>query len=176
MNATYSHIRTATLPLLWFVALLIMQACQPRMNPAAEKEAILRATAGFSQALVNENYDALVACYTSDAVIFPSSFGVLDTPEAIRSYWTPNQKQAWKTVQHRIIPQKITFEGDRAIDHGYYKGVSSNGEKERAWFGKYLVIWKKTGSGWKMEYDAWNYVAEEHLPEEIRTASFDYDL
>lgn len=134
--------------------LLISSSCL-----AQGAEQIIRQNiSAFSKALVDRNYDALVAAYCDDAKIFPNGTNILAGSESIRTYWTPSEDASSITVYHKIIPEEITIVGSTAYDYGYYEGRSRNADgSEVPWRGKYVVVWKEVKPGeWKIYMDIWN--------------------
>lgn len=104
--------------------LLISSSCL-----AQGAEQIIRQNiSAFSKALVDRNYDALVAAYCDDAKIFPNGTNILAGSESIRTYWTPSEDASSITVYHKIIPEEITIVGSTAYDYGYYEGRSRNAD------------------------------------------------
>ncbi|GJM34195.1 MAG: hypothetical protein DHS20C18_31960 [Saprospiraceae bacterium] len=124
-------------------------------------EAIIRHNiAAFSKALMEQNYDAVVAAYTNDGKIFPGGRDILRGEAAIREYWTPKAGSTYRTSYHHITPEEIVIKGDTAYDYGYYEGKSINNEgKESSWKGKYVIVWKRVGKKeWKIYLDIWNRI------------------
>lgn len=112
----------------------------------------------FSQALMNQDYDAVVDAYTEDAKIFPGRSKILAGKKAIRNYWTPAAGSKRKTTYHKIMPEEIKILGNEAYDYGYYEGKSiGNDGKESSWGGKYVITWKEVKPDiWKIYLDIWN--------------------
>lgn len=138
--------------------LLLLIFLFPTLSYAQDAEAIIRQNiTNFSAHLVAGDIDALLDAYTSDARIFPHGEEILQG-EAIRRYWTPNEKS--KITFHRIMPEEIKILGNEAYDWGYYEGKSLTADgKEAYWKGKYVIIWKEVAPGeWKMYLDIWNRV------------------
>ena len=115
--------------------------------------------AAFSQALMIQDYDAVVDAYTDDAKIFPGRSKILTGKAAIRKYWTPPAGSNRKTTYHKIMPEEIKILGKEAYDYGYYEGKSiGNDGKESSWGGKYVITWKEVEPDvCKMDLDIWIY-------------------
>ncbi len=113
----------------------------------------------FSEALVSQNYDAVVDAYTADGKIFPNNKPILEGHPALRQYWTPKEGSTYRIISHKITPLEIKIIGNEAYDYGYYEGTSTSEGKESSWKGKYVIVWKKvTPDVWKMYLDIWNRV------------------
>jgi ketosteroid isomerase-like protein len=129
-------------------------------NNEIEKEKILANTKKFSQAYMNEDYDAIANAYTLDGKIFPNNTKIIEGREAIKKRWIITNGA--KILHHQLDPEEIKFLGDYAYDYGYYNGKTQNKDKTISeWKGKYVVIWKKVGEDWKMYLDIWNRVNEQ---------------
>lgn len=113
----------------------------------------------FSEYLVNGERDKVVACYTRDAKIMPNNTDILEGKQ-LAQYWNPTTPGKWQTTYHKILPEEIKVWGDEAYDYGYYEGISSNGEEESKWRGKYVIIWRKVNGEWKIYLDIWNRVED----------------
>jgi ketosteroid isomerase-like protein len=93
--------------------------------------------------------------YTSDAVIFPEESAPITGHAAIRRYWTPGPGR--RITRHVITPTQITVDGRHAYDHGTFEIAGErNGTPWGPFRGKYVVVWRREGSSWRMQLDIWN--------------------
>ena len=120
-----------------------------------EEQKIRTLAKQFSENLMNQNLDAVVAAYTKDAKIFPERKDILEGDE-LKNYWNPEVPSSWKITYHKITPVEIKILGDEAYDYGYYEGESSNESETSKFRGKYVVVWRKEEGKWKMYLDIWN--------------------
>lgn len=125
----------------------------------SDEEIIRQNIKEFSENLMNGHRDLVVASYTTDAKIMPDRTRILEGRD-LAEYWNPSNPGSWKTIYHKVTPEEIKVIGDTAYDYGYYEGTSSNGEKESNWKGKYVIVWKKLKSEWKIYLDIWNRVED----------------
>lgn len=103
--------------------------------------------------------DALVNLYTTDGKIFPNNRMIMAGTSDLKKYWTLPEDV--KTLHHKVTPDEIHIENDIAYDYGYYEGKTlTKDQKESAWRGKYLIVWKKVEGDWKIYLDIWNSVPE----------------
>ena len=118
---------------------------------------ILSSIKRFSQAYVDADYEQLSNFYSQDAKIFPSGTDIISGREAIKKRWTlPKHTQI---LSHLVSPLEIKIVDDFAYDYGYYQGNSKNKKGLVTTFkGKYVIIWKNDGDGWKIYLDIWNTV------------------
>jgi uncharacterized protein (TIGR02246 family) len=147
-------------------ALLGAFACAPQApapDPAAEMAAIEAAKAAMdenrSKYLAAENAGdaaALAALYTGDGVYMPSNMPAASGTAAIQAYY--EQVFAQMTAQGSATPAGIDVAGDWAIERGSFKTTLTPkaGGAPMEDTGKYVVVGKKTGTGWKLHYLIWN--------------------
>jgi len=125
----------------------------------SDLEAIHKNIADFSIALLAGDQDAVAGMYTNDGKIFPNNRKILSGKTAIKTYWT--LPEGVKITHHKVTPSEIKIENDMAYDYGYYEGKTrAQDKKEASWKGKYVIIWKKINSDWKIYLDIWNSVTE----------------
>ena len=126
-------------------------------GPASDMAKIKDNINKFSEYYVNGEIDNLTNCYTNDGKIFPNGTPIIAGLEAIKKKWT--LPVGVKILRHKIMPAEIKIINDYAYDYGYYAGATqrANGS-ESAWKGKYVIVWKKVGSDWKIYLDIWNNV------------------
>jgi ketosteroid isomerase-like protein len=158
-------------------ALIMVMACSPTTpDRTKDRQIILDNIAAFSESYENGDYDAIVNAYTEDGMIMPNRTEILTGPDKIRDYWTPPKDAKGWVKEHRILPDTIVFKEDIAYDYGYYKGISTNGEEEQTWIGKYTIIWQEVEPDvWKMKLDMWNSVEDSRAPEWVKQASYQYE-
>lgn len=118
-------------------------------------EAIRNASTRFSAAYVRGDIEEMLSIYTDDGVIFPNGRNMMRGKEKLRGYWT--LRPGRKITYHKATPVEISVEGDTAYDYGNYevRGTQEGVAWEPA-FGKYVIVWKRTGDSWKMHLDIWN--------------------
>jgi uncharacterized protein (TIGR02246 family) len=122
---------------------------------AADSAAILALGRQFSAAYVQGDAEAMTDLYTSDAVLFPERSARITGREAIKRYWTlaPGRR----ITRHVLTPERIVVDGDHAYDHGSYEIAGErNGASWGPFQGKYVVVWRRDGDGWRILLDIWN--------------------
>ncbi|MCI0487333.1 MAG: DUF4440 domain-containing protein [Blastocatellia bacterium] len=152
-----------TLCALTFIAILSLAGgsvsargplCQ-KADKQKDIETIREASTRFSAAYMRGDIDEMLSIYTDDAVIFPNGRNMMRGRDELRSYWT--LRPGRKITYHKATPVEISIEGDTAYDYGNYevRGTQEGVAWEPA-FGKYVIVWKRTGGSWKMYLDIWN--------------------
>jgi len=113
---------------------------------------IEKANKVFIEAFNQSSPDAVTACYTSNAKIFPTNSEIVEGHEAINKFWTVGMKMGIKKVLLETL--SATAYGHIAIEEGLYTLYADNDHIIDQ--GKYIVTWRKEGGKWKIERDIWN--------------------
>ena len=108
---------------------------------------------GVAEAINASDAAAVSTHYSNDAAIHPPSAGRMDGKEAIQSYWQAGIDAGLSEVS--IVASSVNINGDSSITVGTLSGKMG----DAALTGKYIVIGKKTASGWKIHHDIWNFDA-----------------
>lgn len=137
----------------------ILAGCQPaapKVDTAAEEQAIRDQVAVFNTAVAAYDTQALGALYAQDAALLPPNQERLDGPAAIQQFFAGMQQvNASMVIAPTVIV--VAASGDLAMEEGTWTvtmptpdgGTFSDN-------GKYLVGWKKIDGTWLMERDIWN--------------------
>lgn len=145
------------IPALSLVAALA--ACQPaapKVDVAAEEQAIRAQVAAFNKALAAYDVAGIDSIYAPDAVLLP--------PNQERRVGTASVEQAFAGFEPLkatmvLTPAAITIaaSGDLAVEEGswVYTMPTPNGGMFKD-NGKYLVAWKKVNGTWLVQIDTWN--------------------
>jgi uncharacterized protein (TIGR02246 family) len=134
-------------------------ACQPaapKVDAAAEEQAIRAQVAAFNKALAAYDVAAIDSIYAPDAVLLP--------PNQERRTGTASIEQSFAGLEPLkatmvLTPTTIMIAagGDMAAEEGTW--VYSMPSPDGGTFkdnGKYLVAWKKTNGKWLVQMDSWN--------------------
>lgn len=147
--------------LLSIVLILSTQQAFSQKFIGDEKEikAILTNIEKFSSYVMASDYPNIANSYTENAKIFPENIDIIEGRSPIEQYW--HLPEGIKTTYHKIKPIEIKVVNNEAYDHGYYEGTTqrANGE-EVSWKGKYVIVWKKIDSEWKIYLDIWNGIKD----------------
>ncbi|MBQ4819279.1 nuclear transport factor 2 family protein [Aquimarina sp. MMG016] len=145
-----------------YSVLLICLSCnistaQTYIGDKNEIEDILQNLEDFSRYVMSSSYQKIGNSYTDDAKIFPNNTKILAGKPAIINYWT--LPEGVNIIHHKIMPDEIRIVDNTAYDYGYYEGVTKKIDgKEVTWKGKYVIVWKKVNTEWKIYLDIWNGV------------------
>lgn len=110
----------------------------------------------FSKAYEAGDYQTMTDLYTEDGSIFPPNTPIISGKAGILKRWT--LPEGTRILSHKATPTEIIINGNYAYDFGVYEGISEDAEGRYEWEGKYVIVWKYTGSNWKMHLDIWNRI------------------
>lgn len=97
--------------------------------------------------LANKNDGSILSRYTEDACLFPPNAAPVCGRDQMAKFFKDGPKvHCTFTIQHLYGDPK-TF----VTEESYYEMTDMNGKSIDK--GKVIVIWKKTGAGWKMYRD-----------------------
>jgi ketosteroid isomerase-like protein len=129
-------------------------SCKKRL-PATDKAIILKNTKAFSEAYMNADAEAISRFYTEDAKIFPGNSDIISGRQAIKERW--KFAEGVKDLYHKVTPSEINIIDKYAYDYGYYEGsLTTKKGKVNPFKGKYVIVWKKVDTDWKIYLDIWN--------------------
>lgn len=124
----------------------------PQADPAAARAAIEAVDREFMAAFEARDGKAIGLLYTEDAKLMPPNAEPVLGREAI--------VKAWEGILELPIPilrieaDEIHGTGDAVTEEGHYALIGTGGQTVEA--GKFLVVWKKTDSGWRLHRDMWS--------------------
>jgi ketosteroid isomerase-like protein len=107
---------------------------------AQDKATIQRLNDKFAQAFNAGDAAAVAALYTDDAVILPPGAEMMKGKNAIRAFWKGAAEQL----------------GDGAVREIGTFTFRTKGAQPQDITGKYVVVWEKVGSDWRLATDIWN--------------------
>ena len=105
----------------------------------------------FEAAFSRSDASGVAALYTDDAQLMPAGSGFVAGAEAIAGFWQGAFDAGMKSVS--LVTMEVEKHGDTANEVGELEIRGADGKlMERA---KYIVIWKKNGTAWKLHRDIW---------------------
>jgi uncharacterized protein (TIGR02246 family) len=134
-----------TLALAWMFASVL-----PAFAQKAEIEAV---NAKWVEFFNKGDFAGVASLYTDDAVALPPGSGMVNGREAIAAMW---KNMAGQVSDPRITTLDVQPLGpSSAREVGTYS-LKKKGPMSEELTGKYLVVWEKVGSDWKLAADIWN--------------------
>ncbi|HWP36018.1 MAG TPA: DUF4440 domain-containing protein [Gemmatimonadales bacterium] len=144
--------------------LIASAACAPRVDTAAELEALRQADAQYSQAAAAMNIDAFVGFYAPNATLYAPNMAPMSGTEAIRGFATQMSSMGGFSAVFHPTAAEVGSGGDIGYTLSHYV-VTTNGPdgKPVTEKGPDFHLWKKQPDGsWKIIVDIWN--SEDPLP------------
>jgi ketosteroid isomerase-like protein len=122
------------------------------MTPAADSTSeISEAGRRFLRLFAQNDVPGIGACYTEDAQMLAANMKPIQGRAAIEAVFkfTGGQGHTLEFKTH-----ELELHGTTAIEIGAYVRTGADGSNVDQ--GKYIVIWKRTGSEWKIHRDMFN--------------------
>src|SRR6267154_3312676 len=119
----------------------------------AQKSEIEAVNAKWVDFFNKGDFAGVASLYTEDATAFPPGSGMVKGRAAIGAMW--------KSMAERVTdPQVTTLDvkplGPSAAREIGTFSLKTKGSTPQEVTGKYVVVWEKVGSDWKLAADIWN--------------------
>lgn len=149
-------IRLAVVAIAGSLALGGCAARAPRVDRAAEAEAIRALSREWLVADQARDVEKAVSFYADDAVELASNTPLVTGKEAVRAWYhtwlpLPNVSISFATVSVEVAER-----GDLAWERGTYEFTAETPKGKDVDTGKYMTVWKKVGGAWKVAADMAN--------------------
>jgi ketosteroid isomerase-like protein len=143
-------------PAAMLVVLVALTARPARAQSAvSDSSAVHEASRAFSAAYLRGDAAAMAASYTDDGAIFPGESDRITGRSAITRCFT--LRPGRRVTRHVVTPAHITVDGAHAHDYGVYEIAGEQDGKPWGPFrGKYVAVWRRDRSSWRMVLDIWN--------------------
>lgn len=129
-------------------------APQPATDPGLTI-AIQRADDAFAQAFNRGDGAGVANLYTDSATILPPGSAVVKGREGIQAFWS----RAITAGVHNLSLSALDVQGlgevAREIGRFSFDAPGQSGAASRV-EGKYVVVWRRQGSDWRLDTDIWN--------------------
>ena len=114
------------------------------------RAAIAAQSSSFMQAMERGDAAAVAELFTDDAKVIVSGFdGVVEGRAAIEKFWRSGLNGGVKGL--RLTTLDLVGDGSLRIETGNYAVLGAGGSDLGR--GRYLLVWKKEGSAWKIHRD-----------------------
>jgi uncharacterized protein (TIGR02246 family) len=131
---------------------LITVAGSARALAQDARAAIESGNRQFEQAIAKGDAAAIAGMYTTAAQVLPPNSEPVQGREAIQKVWEGFLATGIRDL--KLATSEATVAGDTAYEVGSYELKTPDGKLADR--GKYVVVWKKEGGGWKLHRDIWN--------------------
>ena len=122
------------------------------MTSADIRSSIVACNKQFMDAFGRGDAAGLANLYTVGGQLLPPNSEVVTGRDAIRAFWQGALDAGLKEATLDTV--EVDHAGESAVEVGRY---TLRGEGGRvADVGKYVVVWKSEGGGWKLHRDVWN--------------------
>lgn len=138
--------------LLLCLSLVVLASPSPSAQSGDVRAAIETANAKFGAAWGSKDAAAMAALYTANATLLPPNSARVTGSPAILEFW--KGALAGAPARGKLTTGEVEAHGDTAHEVGTYELSGADGVVVDK--GKYVVVWKREGSQWKLHRDIWN--------------------
>jgi ketosteroid isomerase-like protein len=129
------------------------QAQQPMATHEKIAEAIAQSNRLYSQGFEQHKSALVVERYSTDGAIMASNMQAINGPAGFLAFFNGGYEHGIRKIDFQTT-KVFGFSGDFVNEEGLYELKDEKGQTIDR--GKYIVVWKKTKSGWKMYRDIFN--------------------
>jgi uncharacterized protein (TIGR02246 family) len=135
------------------IVLLITFAVWSLAPAFAQRAEIEAANAKWTEFFTKGDFAGVASLYTSDATAFPPGAPMVRGNAAIGEMWKGMAEQA---SDPKVTTLDVKPLGPSAAREIGTFSLKTKGPTPREVTGKYVVVWEKVGSDWKLAADIWN--------------------
>jgi uncharacterized protein (TIGR02246 family) len=114
------------------------------------RDAVEAANRAFVEAFLAGDAKAVSELYTADAQVIAPGAPVAKGRDAIAAFWAGSMKT---TRNVRLETGTVESDGALAFEDGVVHLEGNDGSRSSA---RYLVVWRREGTRWRMQRDIWN--------------------
>jgi uncharacterized protein (TIGR02246 family) len=124
------------------------------ITPAFAQQAEIEAVNAKWMDFFNKgDFVGVASLYTDDAIAFPPGSGMVKGRAGIEAMW--------KGMAEKVSDPKVTTLDVKALGPSAAREIGTfslkiKGSTPQEVTGKYVVVWEKVGSDWKLAADIWN--------------------
>ena len=119
----------------------------------AQKAEIDAVNAKFTEFFNKGDFAGVASLYTEDATALPPGSGMVKGNAAIGEMW---KKMAEQVSDPKLTILDVKPLGPSAMREIGTFSLKTKGPSPQEVTGKYVVVWEKVGSDWKLATDIWN--------------------
>ena len=133
---------------------LVLALAAALVSPAfAQQAEIEAANAKWIDFFNKGDFAGVASLYTEDATAFPPGSGMVKG--------RPGIEALWKGIAEKLGEPRLTTVDVKAIGPSTAREIGTftlmtKGSPPQQVTGKYVVVWEKVGSDWKLAIDIWN--------------------
>jgi uncharacterized protein (TIGR02246 family) len=119
----------------------------------AQRAEIEAGNAKWMELFNKGDFDGIASLYTEDAVAFPPGSSMVKGRTAIGAMW---KSMAEQVSNPKLTTLDVKPLGPSAAREIGTFSLKTKGPTPQEVSGKYVVVWEKVGSEWKLSADIWN--------------------
>jgi uncharacterized protein (TIGR02246 family) len=127
---------------------------------AQDKATIEKLNDAFMSAFKKGDFAAVGGMYTDDAYLLPSGSAMVKGRSKITAFWTKTGEAIGDvkltTLDVKPLGRDVKPLGSEAAREIGTFLLTTKGQQPQQLTGKYVVVWQKVGSDWKLATDIWN--------------------
>jgi uncharacterized protein (TIGR02246 family) len=135
------------------IALVIAVSAGLIVPAFAQEAEIEAANAKWADVFNKGDFAGVASLYTDDATAFPPGSGIVKGRAAIEAMW---KGMAEQVGDPKFTTLEVKPLGPSAAQEIGSFSLKTKGTTPGEVTGKYLVVWEKVGSDWKLSADIWN--------------------
>jgi uncharacterized protein (TIGR02246 family) len=120
---------------------------------AQDKAAIQKLNDAFTSAFNKGDFATVGGMYTDDAYLLPPGSAMVKGRSKITAFWTKTGEAIGDAKLTTVDVKPLGNDSAREI--GTF-ALTTKGPQPQQLTGKYVVLWQKVGSSWKLATDIWN--------------------
>ena len=119
------------------------------------RDAVKAAIQTFGEAIKRGDAAAIAALYSRGATLLPPDNPMVKGTDAIEAFWQSAMNMGVR--DGRLETLEVEARDDLAYEVGRFElTMRPEGGEAATLTGKYVVVWKAEGGGWRMHVDIWN--------------------
>lgn len=127
--------------------------CLPISATAQDKATIQSLNDQFAKAFNTGDIAAVADHYTEDATVLPPGAEMVMGRNAILAFWKSAAEQIGDI---KLTAVDVKLLGSNAAREIGTFSLRTRGSQPQEVTGKYVVVWEKVGTDWKLATDIWN--------------------
>ena len=120
---------------------------------AQDKATIEKLNDAFEAAFNKGDFAALANLYTEDAYLLPPGSAMAKGRSNVQAFWTKAGESVGDLKLTTVDVKPLGSDAAREV--GTFS-LMTKGQQRETVSGKYVVVWQKVGSDWKLATDIWN--------------------
>ncbi len=136
-----------------FLVLALLAA--PALSAESAREGVDAGNRAWMAGFLAGDSAKMASIYTEDAIVFPPGGERVSGRAAIAQFWGGFLNNGFKNLALKTL--EVESQGDLAFEGGEvtFDIPQKEGKVTKAAI-KYVVVWKRTQSGWHIHRDIWN--------------------